>query len=269
MFGLESQYQSIRRSFFSGQVSHPDFFFRHLFIFITFHACLVFCSLWLLFVLLLHLCQPINQMGRKRWSQTEVPWGWLQVIRGPRPRSQQWPSVQTNVQTSQRELLGRWRAELTRVRAASKQPAVELEIDQCRKFIVRPERQIRELDTRARGVCSEEGGPGASREVVGSAVPRPLQDATSGSRATSDVTSADSEHVAGRTRCGQQDLLVWFANSCALCCAMFELHLLSRSQREWPEVKCRRQSSTSTERASWRHCLNQMEVSGALSRVMW
>ena len=72
-------------------------------------------------------------------------------------------------------------------------------------------RQARKADQRVghtrRGVCSEEGGPGASREVVGSAVPRPLQDATSGSRATSDVTSADSEHVAGRTRCGQQDLL--------------------------------------------------------------
>ena len=39
----------------------------------------------------------------------EVPSGWLQVIRGPRPRSQQWPSAKMNVQMVQREVPGRWR----------------------------------------------------------------------------------------------------------------------------------------------------------------
>ena len=28
---------------------------------------------------------------RKGWTQVEVPGGWLQLIRGPRPKSEQWP----------------------------------------------------------------------------------------------------------------------------------------------------------------------------------
>ena len=216
------------------------------------HACFAVCSLCLLFECLLHLCQPTHLMGRKGWSQMEVPSGWLQVIRGPRPRSQRWPSAKMNadgpagssraletVQGCHRESTGpkprsspdaareiaqssvtRFResfgamgdvqgpavevlkTELTKARAASKQPAVEVEIDQCRKFIARSERRIRELDTqRAGGVCSQDGGPGTSREVVGSAVPSPHHDAVSGSFATSDVTSADGEHLASRKRC--------------------------------------------------------------------
>ena len=133
----------------------------------------------------------------------EIPSGWLQVIRGPRPRAQQWPSAK-NVQTVQREVPGRWRqskgatgnpqgpkprlspdaareiaqssvtrlekaleamrdvqgpavevlkSELTKARAASKQPAVLVEIDQCRKFIARSERRIRELDTQRAEEC--------------------------------------------------------------------------------------------------------------------
>ena len=30
-------------------------------------------------------------MGRRGWTKVEVPDGWLQVIRGPRPRSEKWP----------------------------------------------------------------------------------------------------------------------------------------------------------------------------------
>ena len=129
----------------------------------------------------------------------EVPSGWLQVIRGPRPRSQQWPSAKAkDPVTTQREVPGRWRqsrgatvtsqvpkprmspdaarekaqssvarlekaleamgdvvgpavevlkAELIKARAAAKQPAVDVEIDQCRKFIARSERRIKELDS--------------------------------------------------------------------------------------------------------------------------
>ena len=39
------------------------------------------------------------------------------------------------------------KADLAKVRAASKKPSVEVEIDECRKFISRAERRIRELDT--------------------------------------------------------------------------------------------------------------------------
>ena len=39
------------------------------------------------------------------------------------------------------------KADLAKARAASKKPSVEVEIDECRKFISRAERRIRELDT--------------------------------------------------------------------------------------------------------------------------
>ena len=32
-------------------------------------------------------------MPRKGWTQVEVPSGWIQLIRGPRPKSVQWPKV--------------------------------------------------------------------------------------------------------------------------------------------------------------------------------
>ena len=63
------------------------------------------------------------------------------------------------------------KAELTTARAASKQPAVDVEIDQCRKFIARSQKRIRELDTRRVEECSENRGPGASREVLGTETP--------------------------------------------------------------------------------------------------
>ena len=39
------------------------------------------------------------------------------------------------------------KSELIKARAAAKQPAVDVEIDQCRKFIARSERRIKELDS--------------------------------------------------------------------------------------------------------------------------
>ena len=38
------------------------------------------------------------------------------------------------------------KSELIKARAAAKQPAVDVEIDQCRKFIARSERRIKEMD---------------------------------------------------------------------------------------------------------------------------
>ena len=35
----------------------------------------------------LHLCQPGFSMVRKGWTQVEVPNGWVQLNRGPRPKS--------------------------------------------------------------------------------------------------------------------------------------------------------------------------------------
>ena len=48
--------------------------------------------LWF-FRCLLRPRQPWHLMPRKGWSTLEVPDGWLQVIRGPRPPAVQWPKA--------------------------------------------------------------------------------------------------------------------------------------------------------------------------------
>ena len=55
-------------------------------------------------------------MVRKGWSQVEVPSGWVQIIRGPRPKSVQWPRAskegtfqQQPSQPGASPQLGRWR----------------------------------------------------------------------------------------------------------------------------------------------------------------
>ena len=40
---------------------------------------------------LLHLCKSDISMVRRGWSHVEVPNGWVQLIREPRPKSVQWP----------------------------------------------------------------------------------------------------------------------------------------------------------------------------------
>ena len=73
------------------------------------HACCADCSLVCL-QFLLHPCQPNHLMGRKGWSQMEVPSGCFAGDPSPRPRSQQWPSAIANAPvTAQREVPGRWR----------------------------------------------------------------------------------------------------------------------------------------------------------------
>ena len=37
--------------------------------------------------LFLHPCQPVRSMVRRGWSQFDVPTGWVQIVRGPRPKS--------------------------------------------------------------------------------------------------------------------------------------------------------------------------------------
>ena len=40
---------------------------------------------------LLHPPQDVAVMPRRGWSTADVPAGWIQIVRGPRPRSEQWP----------------------------------------------------------------------------------------------------------------------------------------------------------------------------------
>ena len=129
----------------------------------------------------------------------DVPSGWIQVLRGPRPKSVQWPLAKDRAQPAQVGVSGRWRepksakgappvgprprmnpdiaremahtkvsrlekaleamgdlqgpvvealkVDLEKAKAASKKTSVEVEIDECRKFISRAERRIRELNT--------------------------------------------------------------------------------------------------------------------------
>ena len=46
---------------------------------------------------------PVSRsMVRKGWSAMDVPSGWVQVLRGPRPPSQKWPPAKRNAVTESR-----------------------------------------------------------------------------------------------------------------------------------------------------------------------
>ena len=53
--------------------------------------------------------------GRKGWISIEVPEGWLQVIRGPRPPASKWPQAQRTSSAAAQDKVptdrqgGRWR----------------------------------------------------------------------------------------------------------------------------------------------------------------
>ena len=62
-------------------------------------------------------------MPRKGWTQVEVPSGWTQLIRGPRPKSVQWPkvvrmssAVPAGAPQPQRVPRGRWRQQEDHIR---------------------------------------------------------------------------------------------------------------------------------------------------------
>ena len=43
------------------------------------------------------LCLLCRLMVRKGWTQMEVPSGWVQILRGPRPKSEQWPKQSKSI----------------------------------------------------------------------------------------------------------------------------------------------------------------------------
>ena len=45
-------------------------------------------------------------MVREGWTQVEVPNGWVQIIRGPRPKSVQWPRASEDGKPQQPRQLG-------------------------------------------------------------------------------------------------------------------------------------------------------------------
>ena len=140
-------------------------------------------------------------MGRRGWSA--APDGWVQIIRGPRPRkrcgqgqgatcqpftrSRQLQAVcseflradgasnsmnpdtaremaQCTVVTFERalEAMGDvqgpavevMKTELTKAKSASKQPPLDVEINQCRKYVARGERRVKELDAQRAEECA-------------------------------------------------------------------------------------------------------------------
>ena len=99
----------------------------------------------------------------------EVPTGWVQVLRGPRRPSQKWPMAQpvqrprqprvSPVPTGPRAPIALavmgdtdavavecLKAELEKAKKACQRPPLDVEVDECRKFIVRSEKRIAELD---------------------------------------------------------------------------------------------------------------------------
>ena len=92
------------------------------------------------------------------------------------------------------------RSELTKAKSASKQPPLDVEIDQCRKYIARGEtHQGAGFPARTR-VCSAHRGPGAPREIGERTVSSPHHGSSSRLRRRGHVTPADGEHVAIRAR---------------------------------------------------------------------
>ena len=83
------------------------------FFFDFFCACALPKPFWLnvlVFDLLLHPASVALFMARKGWQSMDVPSGWIQVLRGPRPKSVQWPVAKDRHQTGPQEgVSGRWR----------------------------------------------------------------------------------------------------------------------------------------------------------------
>ena len=92
------------------------------------------------------------------------------------------------------------KADLAKARVASKKPFVEVEIDECRKFISRAERRIRELDTEREKeqVSLVEAQERLERLVDEQSRPR---DPRHSPRVTSDRAPANGRFVAVRARC--------------------------------------------------------------------
>ena len=144
-------------------------------------------------------------MVRRGWTALDAPSGWIQVLRGPRPKSVQWPSAKEGNSSDAVQPQGRWRqvppprqqnvdqegksfrrlvprmnpdsnreaarvkigklekaleamwdsegpvvdylkTELEKARTAAKRRPVNVEVEECRKFIIRSEKRISELD---------------------------------------------------------------------------------------------------------------------------
>ena len=192
-------------------------------------------------------------MVRKGWQSMDVPSGWIQVLRGPRPKSVQWPLAKDRVQPAQVGVSGRWRqpqsakgappvgprprmnpdiaremahtkvsrlekaleamgdlqgpvvealkADLEKAKAASKKPSVEVEIDECRKFISSGgEAHQRAGHGAGQGTSFSGRSSGASRETGGRAIQVP-RDPRHAPWDTSDCTPANGQFVAVRARC--------------------------------------------------------------------
>ena len=87
------------------------------------------------------------------------------------------------------------KADLAKARAASKKPSVEVEIGECRKFISRAERRIKELDTERE---KERVSLVEAQERLERQVPR---DPRHSPRVTSDRAPTNGQFVAVRARC--------------------------------------------------------------------
>ena len=75
----------------------------------------------------------------------EVPSGWIQVIRGPRPKAERWPTAKKGVPhvSAAAEVL---KAALKRAQVASREAPLAVQVKECESFIERARNRITKLD---------------------------------------------------------------------------------------------------------------------------
>ena len=170
-------------------------------------------------------CVSRTFMVRRGWQSMDVPSGWIQVLRGPRPKSVQWPLAKDRHQPGPQEgVSGRWRQPKSAKGAPPGGSRPRINPDVAREMahtkVSRLERALEAMgDLQGRGsikgrfgkgqgsveragegISFSGGGSGASREIGGRAIQMP-PDPRRAPGDTSDRAPANGEFVAVRARC--------------------------------------------------------------------
>ena len=115
-------------------------------------------------------------MVRKGWSTLDVPSGWVQIVRGPRPKSEKWPLAKpAGSGSSPKGAVGRWRSQGGRQGVpATRAPDPEMVQDAANQRVVKLEAALRAMgDYDGPEVASLKSSLQKAREAARS---KPLQE---------------------------------------------------------------------------------------------